>query len=743
MRKLLLVLLIAAFASIQVLAIPARRGFVPLPQPDGTMVSIGIVGDEFYSFSITEDDYTVTMNDKGAYVYVQKDGDKLIETQILAHNSGERTTQELEFLANTPKRLRDEVEIEQSRIRRAKRNVDLSNFDFENFRGLVILIDFADVKFKSENPREFYTNLFSTENLTNFDDPVLGVNVSCQGSVRDYFRDQSNGAFNPPLDVYGPYSSTYAASKCDKLSYNIFTRALGAANDDIDYSQYDNNGDGKVDMVFFLVAGYSAASNGRETGYLWPYASSLEGSYLSMDGKWFDRYACSTELYGLQKTPSSVSVEGIGTVCHEFSHVLGLPDFYDTDYEQGGGQSNHPGGWDVMAGGADYNRGRTPVGYSFFERYALGWANPMTITKTGDYSLEAVNESREGYILRTPVQNEFFTIENRQKTGWDAYLPGHGMIVTRVDSTNVGVWTSNKINCNPSHNYFELLLAGNNPTANSTGSSSDPFPGSAGIPMLTNKSIPNLKTWAGSKNDFNIVDIQEKDGVVNFKVIEDGSLLTAIEGFEYMEPNSSTSDADVEGSLASWTFTKSGVRSPGEDLADDENSVMMICPSIFYSVTDVNYNSYLASLKVFNTTGTVAKMQLEYSVDGGVTWTKATTLTPSSATLFQIPAKTTSICYWKLDINSKTPARFRITEVGGHKSSPIYVDSFTLYYNEDSNPPLPGDVNEDGQINISDVNAIINMILSGRMDTRGDVNSDGQVNISDVNLIISIILNGN
>ena len=255
-------------------------------------------------------------------------------------------------------------------------------------------------------------------------------------------------------------------------------------------------------MVYFLVAGYASSYGGNNSGYLWPHASSLYYSYINYDGVWLDRYASSTELYGWESSPNSVVVEAIGTICHEFSHVLGLPDFYDTDYEDSGGESHNPGEWDLMAGGADFNYGRTPVGYTFFERYALGWATPQTIKAEGDYSLEAVNTSRKGYILRTPVNGEFFTIENRQKTGWDAYLPGHGMIVSRVDSTNASIWTQNKVNCNPEHMYFEVLRAGN---TSSGDLASDPFPGSSGNPMLTNNTTPNLKTWNGTPNNYNIV----------------------------------------------------------------------------------------------------------------------------------------------------------------------------------------------------------------------------------------------
>ena len=735
MRKAFLVLLTAAMTSLMAHANPAHRGFIPMPQPDGTMVSIGLVGDEFYSFNITEDGYTVILNESGGYVYAQMDGGALMKSQILAHNASERTVEELALLANTPKRLMDKAEVEQSRIRRAKRDVDLSNFDFDNFHGLVILIDYPDRKFEAEDPRAFYTQMFNTQGLTGWTDPHTGWDVTAPGSVRDYFNDQSNGAFNPPFDVYGPYTSTKNANQCYTQSASIFRAALKKANEDIDFSKYDNNNDGRVDMVFFLVAGYSAAANGKESGYLWPHASNFSRDYLSYDGKWLDRYASSTELYGWENTPSSVVVEGIGTICHEFSHVLGLPDFYDTDYKLSGGVSHHPGGWDLMAGGSDYNYGRTPAGYTFYERYALGWAKPKTITKAGTYSLEAVNTSRTGYLLRTPVKNEFFTIENRQRTGWDSYIPGHGMIVTRVDSTNFNVWANNTVNCNPAHNYFEMLRAGN---ATSGDNGSDPFPGLTGNPMLTNETYPNLKTWAGQPNEFNIVGIQEKDGIINFVVTKDGDQLKLIEDFETMPVSTSIEDADVAGQLASWTFVKSGVRAPGEGLSNGNNSVLMKLPSQLYTVTDVSNNFYMAQLTVFNSTSTAARIQLDYSINGGA-WTKA--LTPSGGVAAEVPAKATGMCYWNLSLDSSTPVRFRISQVGGNKNSPIYVDDFTLYYNENA-PVLTGDVNGDGKVNISDINAVINMILSGKTDTAGDVNSDGQVNISDVNLIISIIMNG-
>ena len=738
------------------MAVPAHRAIVQVPQPDGTLLSLRLIGDEFYHFNTTADDYTVMLNEAGAYVYAQRDGMTLVPTQILAHDKGSRTAKELAFLKDTPKRLVDETSVAQANVRRVRRNVDMSNFNFANFRGLVILIDFNDKQFASEDPQAFYSAMFSSPNFTSYYDPVTQRDVSCPGSVRDYLNDQSNGIFQPPFDVYGPYRATYSSNgmtyparstQCNNLMSRIAANAIKDADDDIDYSRYDNNNDGKVDMVYFLVAGYASSNSGNNSGYLWPHASNLSYSvYTQYDGKWMDRYACSTELYGWESSPSTVTVEGIGTVCHEFSHVLGLPDFYDTDYSDSGGESHHPGGWDIMAGGGDYNYGRSPVGYTYYERFTMGWANRRFITREGNYELNPVETSREGYILRTPVQKEFFTFENRQKTGWDYYLPGHGMIVTRVDSTNASVWANNKVNCNPNHNYFEMLRAGNSTSGEQ---SSDPFPGTTGNVMITNETNPSLTTWAGLPNDFIISGISEHGNVISFNVLKEESLTALVEDFETMPVTTSTSEKGVEGAFATWDFTKSGVRAPGEDKANGENSVQMKLPSLFNSVTPVYYNTYMASLTVFNSTNTVTKFSLEYSVEndsvGDPIW--ITAQSSRGTDVAEAATKSKSTVYWMLDLNNTQPALFRIYMRGGHKTTATYVDDFTLYYTGEEggpvDPSIPGDVNGDNEISISDINAIIDVLLGStnpELLRRADVNGDGEVSISDINSVIDLLL---
>jgi len=750
MRKLALLLLTAILVSQVSFANPANRAAIQMPQPDGSMLSLRLVGDEHYHFNTTNDGYTVMLNDRGAYVYARLEGEHLAATQILAHDADSRGLDEIAFLEATPKFLTDRAEVANTNMRRAPQRVDMSNFDFENFRGVVILIDFTDKKFTPEDPQAFYTNLFNTEGMTSFYDPYLKRDVSCFGSVHDYFNDQSNGAFAPQFDVYGPYHGRYTKNgvQYDALSTDAYTRhnsifqnALKDADPDIDFTKYNSNGDKRVDMVFFLVAGYAKSYPGNNEGYLWPHASNLYLYSIDLDGLWMDRYASSTELFGSEHYTYTVSMEGIGTACHEFSHVLGLPDIYDTDYEESGGESHHPGGWDIMAGGGDYDNGRAPVGYTFFERYSLGWANAQTITRRGTYTLNPGITSREGYILRTDVNGEFFTIENRQKTGWDTNLPGHGMIVTRVDSTDTKVWSNNTLNCDPTHNYFQMLRAGNTSTGDLD---SDPFPGSTGNPIISNETFPSLMTWGGYENKFNLMNITEADGIITFDVVRDNTTPVLFEDFEDMAANSSTTDANVEGNFASWTFNGAGVRAPGAANATDEHSAMLKIATQLYTVTPVYYNINLLGFKAYNNTNrNPAKYRLEYSIDGGNTWTVA--MAGNGQVAAEVPGKSRAMCYWPLDLKNNQGSLFRITQVGG--MSATYIDDITIYYTGKEGGPdlfVPGDVNGDNEVNIADVNAIIDVILNGSSDAslmqRADVDLDKEVSISDINALIDMIL---
>lgn len=518
---------------------PAYQGTTRVVQPDGSGVTIRLVGDEYLHYNITLDGYSLVRRDDGAYVYAQMNETGQLEaTDLLAHDAVERTAKERDYLEKVGRLMPQPTEQmrQMLRLNRAARAPMFSQdraarYDYSQFRGLVILVEYNDCSFRYDDYADIMEDMINADDYmgddrTNF---YSSGYVRCTGSIRDYYRDNSEGMFVPTFDVVGPVQvnrSQYYANGTQN-SVQLMIDACAAADSQVDFSDYDVNNDGTVDMIYFIFAGLGSYIQGNDSRLLWPHQYDISYSRtIRKDGVKLGRYACSNELFG--STDWSV-LEGIGTMCHEFSHVLGLPDFYDANYEEDG-ECVTPDTWSIMAGGADLNYGRTPCGFSLFERYALGFATPQVIDAAGSYSLEALHSSNTGYRLNTQVNKEFFFIENRQKTKWDAALPGHGMLIFRVDSTSNAVWNYNSVNNNSNHPYYELLRAGgvrSNANSVSAGSASDPFPGTRNVTAINNETSPNLKTWSGKLSNLAFRNIRESGGVITFDAY-DVDVLTSI-----------------------------------------------------------------------------------------------------------------------------------------------------------------------------------------------------------------------
>lgn len=520
---------------------PAYRGTARVPQPDGSFVTIRLVGDEYLHYNTTEDGYSLVRRDDGTYVYAQLNAEKQLEpTALLAHDAGERTAEERSYVAAAgrlvPQPTTQMVQMRrQNRAQQAstlsRRRADL--YDYSQFRGLVLLVEYNDCPFRYDDYATVMEEMINADNYTgnnrtNFN--TGGVPVRCTGSIRDYYRDNSDGLFVPTFDVVGPVKvdcSQYDAEGSQN-AFQLMVDACTAADSKVNFRDYDVDGDGMVDMIYFIFSGLGSYVQGNDSRLLWPHQSDISYyRYVRKDGVYLGRYACSNELFG---TSDWSVLEGIGTMCHEFSHVLGLPDFYDTNnqYDE---ECVTPESWSLMANGADLNYGRTPCGFSLFERYALGFATPQVISEPGSFSLDALNSSNTGYRLNTPEKKESFYIENRQRTKWDRALPGHGMLIFRVDSTNTPAWEYyNSVNDNPQHPYYELLRAGGVKSGSyfaAAATASDPFPGTRGITTVNNETSPSLKTWSGKLSNLGLRNIRENQGVITFETYE-VDVLTAI-----------------------------------------------------------------------------------------------------------------------------------------------------------------------------------------------------------------------
>ena len=335
--------------------------------------------------------------------------------------------------------------------------------------------------------------------------------------------------------------------------------------------------------------------------------------------------------------------------------------------------------------------------------------------------------------MNTPNEDEFFLIENRQAGKWDRYLPSHGMMVARVDSSNVWAWWQNTVNCDPKHMYYELLRS----HYNGQDGEYDPFPGAAGITTITNFTNPSLLTWDRSFNDFAIYNITETGSTISFTLEKDSSIIEIIEDFEDMPVTTNLSAKNVPGVYTQWNFSKSAVTSPDASMCNGSQAVAMKKPSMISTSNPLNIIPYAVRYTVFNPTKYDANFRLTYSVDSGKTWEDPTN---GIITVDAYSEKTATV---SLPISA--PIMFRINQTSGSDKLNCYLDDVKLFYKDTWGPELVrGDVNGDGEINIADINALIDLILEDSLSTdklaSADVNGDGEINIADVNMIIDLIL---
>lgn len=524
MKKTLLSLLIAVYGLNWAMAVPAKPGKICVWQPDGTYVTIILRGDEYAHTAYTEDNYPLTINTQGTYEYASVNNGILTPSGIKATEIAERPAEAKAFLQQLDcSRLAEyeEAQLAQATAMRSgyeaiakqKRAIGDTRLRISNVpttgspKALVVLVEFRDTKFSDDvgDPRTFYSNLLNKPGYSN--------EYGATGSAFDFYSECSGGLYTPEFDVYGPVTvsqqeSFYAGTSGQANVALMVYEAAKKLDSDVDFSQYDTDGDGEVDNMYIFYAGKGQADTGI-SGLIWPHNAwvSLSGYNIVRDGVTIDRYACSSELNGKKGTPL-----GIGTFVHEFGHVLGIPDLYDTESQFTSGYT--VGKWDTMCNGSYNNEQNTPPLYSSYERYALGWAEPTTLdasTESRETLLPLADENKT-FLIPVAQNNdsEYFLLENRQQKGWDAYLPGHGLIVWHIDE-NREAWLKNAVNNslnNPAgHKCVEIVKADG--IASYDSESGDAFPGTGNV------GAASFCSWAG-KQVFALKDINEENGTVTF-----------------------------------------------------------------------------------------------------------------------------------------------------------------------------------------------------------------------------------
>ena len=346
--------------------------------------------------------------------------------------------------ANDKKVLRLPCTVEPLQLSVAPKDLNANH----TYRQMVVLVSFSDCDFKMEDPKATYDAMFNQKGYNQRDGA---------GCVADYFRDQSNGLFNLQFDVYGPVkvnSKAQTGSSSQNFRPGVFAEAMRnliSQQPHIDFSPYDWNGNGYVNQVIFIYAGYAGNQPGF-FNYIWPSTGGMNTVITTHDGYKVNSYSSSGELW------SNSTSCGIGTICHEFSHCLGLPDIYPTTSTTS--VASIVDEWDLMDGGHGSNRGWCPPNYSPLEKILLGWLTPTELTSdTVITGMRPASEGGEVYLIRH-TENEYYLLENRQWQGWDVSVPGHGLLVWHVNY-NASKWSSNVVNNTIGKPNYHLVTADN------------------------------------------------------------------------------------------------------------------------------------------------------------------------------------------------------------------------------------------------------------------------------------------
>ncbi len=515
----ILFIVLFSFGLEQSNAVPAYPNPIEFRQPDGTSITIRMMGDERINWSETVDGYSILVNKDGFYEYaiMDKHGD-MVFSGIRVSGANQRNQAELDLLQDIPKGLSFSERQKEMMLSvwELRKEASERSFPTTGERTLLcILMETTDVPFTKTQAD--FDALFNQLNYT------IG---GATGSVRDYYLENSYEQFDLTVDVVGPYTAQHNMAVYGSTwngARQLATEAVHLANPDVNYADYDNTGDGWVEGVYMIFAGYGEEAGGGPNT-IWSHAWSIEP--VQLDGTWVSSYACSPELRG----NSGTNITRIGVIGHEFGHILGAPDYYDT----GGNGYTGTGSWDMMAGGTWNGGGATPAHHNAYTKiYLYNWAEATILNQPGSFTLEnAVEYDDSFYRINTNTPGEYYLLENRHHIGFDTQIPGEGMIIYHVHQE---VATSgNSINVGHPQKMYPVCAGANfNPSGppwsyGIINSNQTPFPGSANQTYFSDHSLPNMISWAGEETNKPLANISRNpvNQTVSFDFMEDVDHIT-------------------------------------------------------------------------------------------------------------------------------------------------------------------------------------------------------------------------
>lgn len=443
MRKKLLFGLL--FAAMTAGAVKMKPGINIIKQADGTTITVRAYGDEDLSYFLASDGTLLYQEGTNFYIAGVKADGTLYSTGVLAHEPSMRTIKEISAIkAQNAKAFYNSMETQAkaNKVRREPMTPDNSLLpSLGKHKIPVILVEFSDVEFSVENPKATFDKYLNGKELFNKEtDPEMGQNYA---SVAKYFKDMSFGKFEPEFEVYGPVNlgkplATYGAGYSSEENMGLLlTDACTAVDNEVDFTQYDSNDDGNIDLIYIIYAGFSQSIAGNSTDCIHPKSGylSLAKSFDGMDVK---RYGVNNELNG---TPADQAngpiINGIGLFCHEFSHCMGLPDLYPKSGSIAEACINqNMDYWSLMDAGEYTANGYRPTAYTAWERERLGWMEIGTLTGPSNVELKSLDEGGAAFRIyndKDETGHEYYIVENVQNNGWNKNLFGNGLMVTHVD----------------------------------------------------------------------------------------------------------------------------------------------------------------------------------------------------------------------------------------------------------------------------------------------------------------------
>ena len=544
--RILTIILFSLFAAYSY-ASPAKRGPMILTQPDGTSFTAIFKGDEFIKIKTTAEGHAIMQDQQGWWCYATFDSDGTricnewkVGQEVPGIVLNESMNIPLGVMSANAREIRANAApvAEMQKLTQGTKTKTPSGIK----HGIVILAEFQDIGFVSTK-EEFESMLMQTGYSRH----------GATGSAKEYFDDQFGGYIEFDFDVSEivtlkgkrEYYGANNSSGNDSRPADLIIDACRLADEHVDFSLYDDDGDGVVDNVFVFFAGEDEAEGGDENciwSHAW-YIRSGAQKTLQLDGCLIDRYACTSEMtriYDSSGRLEATRLSGIGTFCHEYSHTFGLPDMYDTDYDnEDGWAAGLWGTTSIMDSGNQNNHGNTPPNFNAIERELLGISAPQALTKDGAYTMKPININGEYFRMETDADNEYYLFECRSSAQkWDSHIGGSGMLIYHIDRKEnvLDRWTiHNTVNSDASHQCADLIEAdrrrdsfsGPDDYISRKGNTKGLFFPYNDINSISATGQPGLNFWSGNQGKISITGIRiNEEGGVDFSVIGESELTT-------------------------------------------------------------------------------------------------------------------------------------------------------------------------------------------------------------------------